>query len=177
MPAVHSKEARPAAKRQKTSGVRLHEGHEHAWYRTVSDDGSSSPARADTPGRKKDTRVHRLLRNGAFRRDASNERMTSENPVLAACLNRLSDKTVRDQIDNSHRATAMLEQYTLKHVATGKFRDMLVAIEKLFDVKVEKVATQNRRGKPRRTRGGYTHTGDWKKAIVKLNEEHRIDFF
>ena len=133
MPAVHSKEAGPAAKRQKTSGVRLHEGHEHAWYRTVSDDGSSSPARADTPGRKKDTRVHRLLRHGAFRRDESNERMISENRVLAAYLNRLSDKTVRDQIDNSHRATAMLEQYTLKHVATGKFRDMLVAIEKLFD--------------------------------------------
>jgi len=51
------------------------------------------------------------------------------------------------------------------------------AVESLWDVKVTKVRTQNRKGKPRRTRAGYTHTQGWKKAIVELDQEHRISFF
>jgi large subunit ribosomal protein L23 len=44
-------------------------------------------------------------------------------------------------------------------------------------VKVVKVATQNRKGKPRRTRNRAGRTSDWKKAIVTLDSEHRIDLF
>jgi len=55
--------------------------------------------------------------------------------------------------------------------------DVRRAIEELFDVKVLKVRTQNRKGKPRRTRFRYGHTKDWKKAIVTLDHEDRIDFF
>ena len=55
--------------------------------------------------------------------------------------------------------------------------DVRRAVEELFDVKVVKIGIQKRRGKPRRTRTGFTHTDDWKKAIVTLDEEHRIDFF
>ncbi|TWT73657.1 50S ribosomal protein L23 [Posidoniimonas polymericola] len=55
--------------------------------------------------------------------------------------------------------------------------DIRRAVEALFDVKVEKVATQNRKGKLRRTKFRLGRTSDWKKAIVTLNEEHRIDFF
>jgi large subunit ribosomal protein L23 len=51
------------------------------------------------------------------------------------------------------------------------------AVEELFNVKVLRVHTQNRKGKPRRTRFSSGHTKDWKKAIVKLDPEHRIDFF
>ncbi len=51
------------------------------------------------------------------------------------------------------------------------------AVEELFDVKVTKVCTQNRRGKPRRHRFRWGRTKDWKKAIVTLDKEHRIDFF
>jgi large subunit ribosomal protein L23 len=51
------------------------------------------------------------------------------------------------------------------------------AVESLFDVKVERVNIQNRKGKPRRTRLGYGRTRSWKKALVKLHEEDRIDFF
>jgi large subunit ribosomal protein L23 len=55
--------------------------------------------------------------------------------------------------------------------------DVRRAVEDLFNVKVLKVHTQTRKGKPRRTRfrGGFT--GNWKKAIVTLDKEHRIDFF
>ena len=47
----------------------------------------------------------------------------------------------------------------------------------LFNVKVLRVHTLNRKGKPRRTRFSSGYTKDWKKAIVKLHSEHRIDFF
>jgi large subunit ribosomal protein L23 len=55
--------------------------------------------------------------------------------------------------------------------------DVKRAVEELFDVKVINVRTQNRHGKPRRTRFRYGYTKDWKKAIVKLDPEYRIDFF
>ncbi len=55
--------------------------------------------------------------------------------------------------------------------------DVRKAVEELFNVKVVKVYIQNRKGKPRRTRFRSGRTKDWKKAIVKLDSEHRIDFF
>jgi large subunit ribosomal protein L23 len=55
--------------------------------------------------------------------------------------------------------------------------DVRRAVETLFNVKVVKVATQNRKGKPRRTRFRGGVTKDWKKAIVTLDAEHRISFF
>src|SRR5437879_5161915 len=47
--------------------------------------------------------------------------------------------------------------------------DIRHAIEELFHVKVHKVRTQNRHGKPRRSRARTGVTGDWKKAIVQLD--------
>ena len=56
--------------------------------------------------------------------------------------------------------------------------DVRRAVEELFNVKVLRVHTQNRKGKPRRTRFRSGHDqGNWKKAIVTLDKEHRIDFF
>ena len=55
--------------------------------------------------------------------------------------------------------------------------DIRRAVEDLFEVKVVSVHTQTRKGKPRRTRMILGYTQDWKKAIVKLDPEHRIDFF
>jgi len=55
--------------------------------------------------------------------------------------------------------------------------DIRKAVEALFDVRVVRVNTQNRKGKPRRTRYRLGHTKAWKKAIITLDPEHRIDFF
>jgi large subunit ribosomal protein L23 len=55
--------------------------------------------------------------------------------------------------------------------------DVRRAVEELFDVKVICVKTQNRKGKPRKSRFRQGTTKSWKKAIVTLNPEHRIDFF
>jgi len=49
------------------------------------------------------------------------------------------------------------------------------AVEKLYNVKVTEVRTVNVAGKPRRTRTGYKTTGEWKKAIVKLHPDHKLD--
>jgi len=51
------------------------------------------------------------------------------------------------------------------------------AIETLFTVKVAAIRTQNRRGKPRRYRNKMGRMRHWKKAIVTLHEEYRIDFY
>ena len=51
------------------------------------------------------------------------------------------------------------------------------AIEAIYNVKVVEVRTMNRKGKPRRTRFGLSHTSHWKRAIVVLDENSRIDLF
>lgn len=51
------------------------------------------------------------------------------------------------------------------------------AIEKIYNVKVKSVRTANRKGKPRRTGYRWGKTKSWKKAVVVLAEEHRIDLF
>jgi large subunit ribosomal protein L23 len=49
------------------------------------------------------------------------------------------------------------------------------AVEKLFDVKVKRVNTLVRKGKIRNFRGVRGQLSDVKKAIVTLEEGHRID--
>lgn len=49
------------------------------------------------------------------------------------------------------------------------------AVEKLFDVKVKKVNTLVRKGKMKVFRGTYGMKSDVKRAIVTLEEGHRID--
>ena len=55
--------------------------------------------------------------------------------------------------------------------------DIRRAVEELFNVRVVRVNTQNRKGKPRRTRFRWGRTKAWKKAIVTLDPEDKIDFF
>ena len=49
------------------------------------------------------------------------------------------------------------------------------AVEKLFDVKVKSVNTLVRKGKNKVFRGTYGSQSDTKRAIVTLEEGHRID--
>jgi large subunit ribosomal protein L23 len=51
------------------------------------------------------------------------------------------------------------------------------AVEKLYNVKVVDVRTMNRKGKPRRTKVGITHGSTWKRAIVVLAEDSKIELF
>jgi large subunit ribosomal protein L23 len=51
------------------------------------------------------------------------------------------------------------------------------AVEALFGVRVSKVRTQMRLGKKRRYRFRVGRLPSWKKAIVTLHSEDRIEFF
>jgi large subunit ribosomal protein L23 len=51
------------------------------------------------------------------------------------------------------------------------------AVEKIYNVKVMDVRTMNRKGKPRRSRMKLATTSDWKRAIVTLDENSRIELY
>ena len=51
------------------------------------------------------------------------------------------------------------------------------AVEKIYNVKVQKVRTANRVGKQRRRGRAFGQTSSWKKAIVFLNPDYHIDLF
>ncbi len=75
-----------------------------------------------------------------------------------------------------HRSTRYNQyQFEVNKLATKD--DIKKAVEELFGVKVAKVRTQNRKGKSRRYRFRLGVTKSWKKAIVTLGGDDRIDFF
>jgi len=75
-----------------------------------------------------------------------------------------------------HRSTRQ-NQYAFEVNPLASKDDVRRAIEELFNVVVLKVRTQNRKGKPRRYKFRYGYTKSWKKAMVTLDPQHRIDFF
>jgi large subunit ribosomal protein L23 len=51
------------------------------------------------------------------------------------------------------------------------------AVEQLYNVRVVDVRTMNRKGKPKRSRFKLATKSDWKRAIVVLDENSRIELF
>jgi len=51
------------------------------------------------------------------------------------------------------------------------------AIETIYNVKVKDVRTMNRKGKPRRSRLKMAKTSNWKRAIVTLAPDSRIELY
>ncbi len=51
------------------------------------------------------------------------------------------------------------------------------AVEKIYNVKVQKVRTANYKGKHRRRGRAVGRTASWKKAVVFLDSEFHIDLF
>ena len=66
-------------------------------------------------------------------------------------------------------------QVTFKVARTATKPQIKEAVEKLFDVKVKSVNTLVRKGKLKAFRGSLGRQQDVKKAIVTLEEGHRID--
>ena len=67
--------------------------------------------------------------------------------------------------------------YTFAVSTQATKKDIKRAVAELWDVRVVKVRTQNRKGKPRRYKQMFGATKHWKKAIVQLHDEDRIAFF
>lgn len=51
------------------------------------------------------------------------------------------------------------------------------AVERIYNVKVQKVRTANRKGKQRRRGRTIGTTASWKKAVVFLDPDFHIDLF
>jgi large subunit ribosomal protein L23 len=66
-------------------------------------------------------------------------------------------------------------QVVFKVARTATKPQIKAAVEKLFDVKVKSVNTLIRKGKTKFTRGRRGEQSDNKRAIVTLEEGHRID--
>lgn len=67
--------------------------------------------------------------------------------------------------------------YSFEVVTEATKADIRRAVEEMFHVEVEKVAVQNRVGKARRSRMRRTSTKAWKKAIVTLKPDFKIELF
>ena len=80
---------------------------------------------------------------------------------------RVSEKTARLQ--------EVSNQYVFEVATTATKADIKVAVEKLFDVKVEAVNVVNVKGKNKAFRFRQGRRGDWRKAYVTLAEGQSID--
>ena len=77
----------------------------------------------------------------------------------------------------TEKATTASEhnQVMFKVAGTATKPQIKEAVEKLFDVKVKSVNTLVRKGKTKVFRGTFGSQSDVKRAIVTLEEGHRID--
>lgn len=78
----------------------------------------------------------------------------------------------------SEKSYGLLDEgkYTFLVDPRANKTEIKIAIEQIFDVKVDSVNTINRKGKTRRTRFGTGKRKDTKRAIVSLREGS-IDIF
>lgn len=70
-----------------------------------------------------------------------------------------------------------LNAYTFEVHPDANKAQIRQAVEKIYEVKVLKVRTANRKGKPRRSGVHQSHTKAWKRAVVVLDPQHHIDLF
>lgn len=79
--------------------------------------------------------------------------------------------------EKSHHRAERYNQYAFEVNPRATKADIKRAVEDLFNVKVLRVNIQNRRGKVRRVRWRLGVTKDWKKAIVRLHPDYRINLY
>lgn len=78
--------------------------------------------------------------------------------------------------EKASMAAELNNQVVFKVTVDAKKLEIKAAVEKLFDVKVNDVRVLNVKGKTKRTRHGLGVRKNWKKAYVKLEQGHDIDF-
>lgn len=78
----------------------------------------------------------------------------------------------------SEKSYGLIDQgkYTFEVAPGANKTEIKIAIERIFDVKVDRINTLNRQGKTRRTRFGMGKRKDTKRAIVTL-KSGTIDIF
>jgi large subunit ribosomal protein L23 len=79
----------------------------------------------------------------------------------------------------SEKSYGLLDEnkYTFIVSPDANKTEIKIAVEKVFNVRVERVNTINRQGKRKRTRQGFGKRKDTKRAIVSLAAGDRIEIF
>ena len=68
------------------------------------------------------------------------------------------------------------KQFTFRVATDASKREIARAVEKMFDVKVERVQVVNVKGKQKRFGAIQGRRANWKKAYVRLKPGSEIDF-
>ena len=79
--------------------------------------------------------------------------------------------------EKSTHQQATRNAYAFEVHASANKHQIKDAVQALYSVKVVDVRTMTRKGKARRSRNKMVKTSDWKRAIVVLDENSRIDLF
>ena len=80
----------------------------------------------------------------------------------------------------SEKSTALTEvanRYVFQVNTKANKHEIRDAVQRLFNVKVREVRTSMMHGKSKRVAKGVIQKANWKKAIVTLAPDHKIDFF
>ena len=79
----------------------------------------------------------------------------------------------------SEKSYGLLDEgkYTFVVAPDANKTEIKIAVQQIFGVKVTAVNTVNRKGKRKRTKGGFGHRADTKRAVVSLAEGDRIEIF
>jgi large subunit ribosomal protein L23 len=101
-----------------------------------------------------------------YMRGSNGNAMDNTNVIIKPLI---TEKTTHQQTTRN--------AYAFEVDARANKHQIKTAIEAIYEVKVVDVRTLLRKGKPRRTRTGQTHGSDWKRAIVVLDENSRIELF
>jgi large subunit ribosomal protein L23 len=120
-------------------------------------------------------RPRRLLRKKAARAQMKEEILAPVGPELRphqiVLRPLITEKGTHQSTHEHHRA------YAFKVSRHANKTQIKWAVQELFGVRVEAVRTQQHMGKKRRYRFRIGTMSNWKKAIVKLHPEDRIEFF
>ena len=79
--------------------------------------------------------------------------------------------------EKTTQLSSNLNQYAFEVAREANKIEIGKAVSVLFGVRVQSVRTLVVRGDERRVGRFFGKTRQWKKAIVTLDREHRIDFF
>jgi large subunit ribosomal protein L23 len=78
--------------------------------------------------------------------------------------------------EKAYSIADVANQIVFKVDTCANKQQIMMAVEKFFNVKVEAVRVLNVKGKTKRTRFGLGRKSNWKKAYVRLAEGQDIDF-
>jgi len=79
----------------------------------------------------------------------------------------------------SEKATVIADeanQFVFKVAKDATRPEIREAVEKIYDVSVKNVTVLNVKGKVKKTQRGVSKKPSWKKAYVRLEDGHDIDF-